>query len=109
MPVVPRRAVRSVGRGTERFELAQNHQGDNARAVRWALPDVEAPPAEMDGLDELGAKAAVGETLFRLHAARALQRLGHVGRDRPGIEGVRAARGDRAQRAGERRLDEKLA
>ena len=37
------------------------------------------------------------------------ERRGHVGRDRPGVKGVRAARGDGAQRAGERRLDEKLA
>ena len=55
------------------------------------------------------AEAAVGEILFRLHAASALKRRGHVGRDRPGIEGVRASRGDRAQRAGERRLDENVA
>ena len=66
-------------------------------------------PVDADRLDELGALAAVGEVLFRLHAAGRLERRGHVGRDRPGIEGVRAARGDRAQRAAERLLDEEVA
>ena len=41
VPVVPHRAFRSVRGGTQRLELAEDHQRDNARAVRWALPDVE--------------------------------------------------------------------
>ena len=109
VPVEAHRACRSVRSVAERFELAQNHQRDQTRPVRRALPDVEPAPSKRDRLDELGAFKSVGEILFRLHPAGGLERRRHVGCDRPGVEGVGAALGDGAQRVGERRLDEPIA
>src|SRR6202042_1572313 len=79
------------------------------RSVGRALPDVEPAPSERDRLDELAHIAPVGEVLFRLHSAARAKRRRQVGCDRPVVEGVRAALGDGAQRAGERRLDEPVA
>src|SRR5580692_8847814 len=53
--------------------------------------------------------ASVGEILLRLYAAARTKRRRHVGCDRSAVEGVRAMLGDRAQRAGERRLYEAIA
>ena len=97
------------GACAERFELAQNHQCNQARPIGRALPDVEAAPFERNRLDELRGMASVGEILFRLHAAGGLQRRRHVGRDRPAVESVGAVLGDGAQCAGERRLHEAIA
>ena len=104
-----RHASRSVRSVAERFELAQNHERDEAWPVGRTLPDVEAAPFDRDRLDELGAFQSVGEILLRLHAAARTKRRRHVGCDRPAVESVSAALGDRAQRAGERRLDEPVA
>ena len=104
--VTPAGSVRSVA---ERFELAQNHERDEARPVGRTLPDVEAAPFDRDRLDKLGAFQSVGEILFRLRAAARTKRRRHVGCDRPAVESVRAVLGDCAQRAGERRLYETVA
>jgi hypothetical protein len=109
VPVKARRAHRSVGSGTKRFKDAEHHERDHTRPIGGALPDVQSIPARLDGLDKFGGAASVGEVLLRLQSAGRPQRRDHVGRDWPGIKGVRSVRGDFTQRAGEPGLDKQRA
>src|SRR3984957_4433793 len=109
VPMETHRACWSVRSLAQRFELAQNHQRDEAWPVWRTLPDVEPAPFDRDWLDVLGALKSVREVPFRLHAARGLERRRHVGCDRAAVERLGAALGDRVQRIGQRRLNEPIA
>ena len=109
VPVKSRSAIRAFGCGTERFENAEDHEGDDAWSVGRALPDVEPLPARAERLDKFCGVASVGEILLGLQSAGRPQRRDHVGCDGPGVERVRPARGDCLKRASERRLDEQRA
>jgi hypothetical protein len=88
-------------------ESAEDHQRDDALAVRRALVDFVA--ATGGGDRRLVDRALGGEIVQRVQATEPAQALDHVGGDRSLVEGVAPAAGDGAQGLGEQRVEDAVA